>query len=427
MTLSRFARAGALAAMVVAGLAATPATAAAAGTIHMTASSLGASATTEIQTADTWSFTSVWAQEIDPGSGQASIWLGEEKWALNPDGSSGDEIGMISVEGTVQFDVDSKLQTAHAFGTVDVTRCARYWEDCEDTYQGSLDIAWTGATRLFHNHYLSVGSVSRVSRSMLHSGTTFRLANASISLDGVSLGSTVSPAEGEIFDSRVSEAELYFGKQASALPGTVMAAAAPLAPGRPQAPDLSQGRGPATSFSQTDLGAGWYSNDDSTQTYTYLSATQYTSRVGNDQRSGLEAWYSSQVSGYDSNGWYVVLQDTEASATDGQLTSKGQLAGAAFTGTFAGTTCTSLSPWEQVCVDVSLPVDLTFASTSTLDRYVTNVVLYNPEGVKEQGHSVVMDRWGVVTGSIDGQAVQPSTDAQLQTRDGRVDGDDVVP
>jgi hypothetical protein len=106
---------------------------------------------------------------------------------------------------------------------------------------------------------------------------------------------------------------------------------------------------------------------------------------------------------------------------------KGNLAGGTFSGSLDGTSCTALSDREQVCIDTRASLALTLTPNGPLSRYVKNISGWIPDGTRVQEHVTIQERAGVLTGTIDGQPIEPSTDGSVSTRDGHVYGDGNAP
>jgi hypothetical protein len=269
-------------------LALTASPTAAASPTKIVSTSLGANAVTQATTSNAYQQAMIDVTQAAPG--QATISVDEMTFAINPDGSWGDVIESTMATGTVSFDIDLKLAWAHAYGTVDVSQCAG-WCNSPNNRQGTVDVTWTAATRILKTHLVTIGSVSKVSRTLHQRGTSFTLANATASLDGTSLGTTTSPTMAEIYDSTNSETDTYFGIQASLLPGKVQAGAAPASKGGIKAPDLANGRGPGTDFSQAAIDASWESSYGTTQIDGYFGSSTFSARTASDLLTGNEAWF----------------------------------------------------------------------------------------------------------------------------------------
>ncbi len=384
---------------------------------------LGANALTTIDTSDTVEQAMINVTATDPGQGAISV--DQMTFSLNPDGSYGNLIEETTVQGVVNFDVDSRLASAHAYGLVDASQC---YASCDsyNNFQANIDVTWSAATRVLKTHAVTIGSASRVSRTMHKGGTSFTLANANASLGDVSWGSTPSPTYAEIFDSTSSETDTYFGMNPALLPGVVQATSTTAMSRGIQDTDLSKGRGPGTDFSQTSFGAEWIASDASGDLYASFTADSIQARVADDLFTRDEAWYYYDLAGYDADGNYVYLQNTFLSGA-GQISVQGPLDSGEFTGTLNGQSCTSISAWQQVCIDTTQTLDLAFTANGPLNRSVVEISGWIADGTRVQEHEILQQRPGTVTGTIDGQSVDPSTDALLTSRDGNIYADANAP
>jgi hypothetical protein len=418
---SRLLGAGLVAAALVIGTGMEPVIASAAGAAHTTTSSLGAIASVEIRGADTVELAVVSGTVVDVATGQASLWIDQSSWRTDQDGNTTDEISSVSGSGLVQFDVDPQLATAHAYGIMDVTRCDYdSTGGCSPTaYQATIDAVWSAASPKRHSHILTIGAVSRTSRTMYHSGSTYRFANAVVSIDGVSLGTTASPAAANIYDTRESQADFYFGP-AALLPGSVGAIGPAATIGSWQAAGPREhGRGPGWSLRDSML-TGWWSLDDgSVQTQRWFGSEAGQSKKANESYEINRAWYGEQVA---SNSWqdnYMFISSLELYG-EGSLTIGSRLDQAGFSGTLSGQACTGLSAWEKVCIDTSLPVTMAFAATQPLIRTVGSQLAWAEDGSKAQEHYIDQQRAGIVTGTVDGQPVAAG-DAGVSDHEGHTD------
>jgi hypothetical protein len=369
----RFVRLAAAAAVVSAGLAVTVAPVSAATPIRVTTNYMGADVTYDYtapgQTGSAW----IWVQLTDEYAGTGWMEFSQSIEGVDADGNWTGPILWSNGSGEVQVEIDEHLRTAHVWGWLTIWTCDYIANpNCGNPvpHQAYVDATWTATTGARRTHSVMVGSVSRTSRTIFHVGATQAFADAVVLVDGVSLGETASQSAGDIFDARYSTAEMYFGGE---LPGTVKNVPNGVGTGGHRAVPSPHG-GPTewpfgTQFvAVTDrVEASWYQNDGGADVWQSFSAVYETLKQRNLTTVRNEAYYYAEV--YGSGG---LVQSIEATGS-GDLGVAGSLSHGSFSGTLIATVCSSLSPWQQVCLDgVELPVNLAWTASGPVERTMSN-------------------------------------------------------
>ncbi len=312
--------------------------------------------------------------------------------------------------GDVHLVVGSRLSSATLSGTITVTPCPDWACSADNAVVVPVEGTWTATSEPIRARTRTIVSGSKTSRQMVAQTATYRYADASVLVDGVSLGAVDFPLDATIADARSSSVDFYFGASAD-LPGRLVS-------GGVTPSMVADPRQRYTGFFES-ADATWSESDgQSTRDASFSVGFQRTESRGT-LVNGVLAQYYDNFYVTDEFGNSIPVGSTYGWTDGGSFAIGARLRTASYVGTIPLQTCISIDWGEQVCGDpVDVAFDIAWTSTGPTTRTLYNQSYTGWDGGFHTSHSVWEMAPAAATGTMGGVAIgTPATGSMVQIHD----------